>query len=332
MDTSKKITLKGLWHVLKQAGSGFVDNKITKLSASLAYYTIFSLGPLLMVIIYLANIFWRKEAIEGLLYEQIKEIVGSKAALQIQEIIKNAAVIGSNAFTAIIGFVTLIIGATSLFTEMQDSINMIWNLQVDSEKGWWVTLKNRLVSFSLVAGLAFMLLVSLIINGVVEGFMDKLEAFIPYGTVQLVYIGNLVITLLITTILFAIIFKVLPDAIIRWRDVAVGSLFTAVLFMLGRFGIAFYIGNSNPGSAYGTAGSLIILLLWIYYSAIILYFGAVFTKHYAVKYGCEIKPNDYAVTFQTIQVKSNKSTIQENENSANKNPSDGENETLGSTI
>ncbi|WP_158826787.1 YihY/virulence factor BrkB family protein [Mucilaginibacter lacusdianchii] len=308
-----KVTAKSIWQLLKQSGSGFVENSVTKLSASLAYYTIFSLGPMLMVVIYLSNILWRQEAIEGVLYGQIKDIVGDKAALQIQEIIRNASIAGNNTFTAIIGFVTLIIGATTIFAEIQDSINTIWRLKVDTDRGWWITLKNRLLSFSLVVSLAFLLLVSLIINGVVEGFMGRLETIFPHVTVILVYVANLIITLVVTASLFAIIFKVLPDAVIRWRDVAVGALFTAILFMLGRFAIAFYIGNSSPGSAYGTAGSVIILLLWIYYSAIILYFGAVFTKCYALAFGREIRPNDYAVTIQIIQVKSNKNSLQENE-------------------
>lgn len=305
-----------IWEILKETGAGFVKDKVPKLSGSLAYYTIFSLGPMLMVVIYLSDLFWRKEAIEGVLYGQIKEIVGNKAALQIQEIIKSAAISRDNTLTAVIGFVTLLIGATSVFAEIQDSINMIWKVMVDPNRGWWVTVKNRLISFSLVVSLAFLLLVSLIINGLVEGFMAELQRMLPHVTVVLVYLANLLVSLVITTSLFAIIFKVLPDAVIRWRDVFVGALVTALLFLLGRFGIAFYITHSHPGSAYGTAGSIIILLLWIYFSAFILYFGAEFTKCYALKFGQEIKPNDYAITVQTIHIKSKKSIQQtEKENS-----------------
>lgn len=288
-------------------------DKVTKLSASLAYYTIFSLGPMLIVIIYLLDLFWAKEAIEGRIYGQIKELVGDSAALQIQDIIKNAAVSGSNTLAAIIGFVTLIIAATTVFAEIQDSINTIWKLKAKAEKGWLIMLKSRLLSFSLVVGLGFLLLVSLTVNALVEGLMDKLKQIFPQITVVLVYIFNLIITLLITSSLFAIIFKVLPDAVIRWKDVAVGAIFTAMLFMIGKFGITFYIGSSNVSSAYGTAGSLVILLLWIYYSSIILYFGAEFTKSYALTYGHEIRPNEYAVIVQTVQVESRKQTLQENE-------------------
>ncbi|MEJ7829272.1 MAG: YihY/virulence factor BrkB family protein, partial [Segetibacter sp.] len=196
---------------------------------------------------------------------------------------------------------------------IQDSINTIWKLKAKAEKGWLIMLKSRLLSFSLVVGLGFLLLVSLTVNALVEGLMDKLKQIFPQVTVILVYIFNLIITLLITSSLFAIIFKVLPDAVIRWKDVAVGAIFTAMLFMIGKFGITFYIGSSNVSSAYGTAGSLVILLLWIYYSSIILYFGAEFTKSYALTYGHEIRPNEYAVIVQTVQVESRKQTLQENE-------------------
>jgi membrane protein len=308
-----KVTLKEMLQVLKQAGGNFMKDKVPKLSASLAYYTIFSLGPMLIVIIYLTNLIWKKEAIEGRIFGQIRELVGDNAALQIQEIIKNASISESNTLAAIIGFVTLIIAATTLFAEIQDSINTIWNLKAKTEKGWLIMLKNRLLSFSLVVSLGFLLLVSLVINSLVEGLMDRLQVVFPQITVVLLYVVNLVLTLLITSSLFAIIFKVLPDAIIRWKDVAVGAIFTAILFMVGKFGITFYIGSSDIGSAYGTAGSLVILLLWVYYSSIILYFGAEFTKAYSVKFGSEILPDKYAVIVQTIQVESKKRSVQENE-------------------
>lgn len=307
------MAVKGIWDLLKQTGVGFIENNVLKLSASLAYYTVFSLGPMMMIVIFLSNLFWRQEAIEGVVYGQIKDLVGDKAALQIQQIIKNAAISGRSTSAATIGFMTLLIGATTIFAEIQDSINTIWKLKAKPEKGWLILLKNRLLSFSLVVSMSFLLLVSLIINGLVEGFMTRLQEMFPYIAIIVIYVVNLFITLLITSLLFAIIFKVLPDALIRWKDVAVGAVFTAILFMLGRFGIAFYIGSTNPGSAYGTAGSIIILLLWIYFSAIILYFGAVFTKCYALKYGQEIRPNEYAVTIQTTQVESGKASVQENE-------------------
>ena len=308
-----RLTPKGLGLVLKSAGSGFIKDNVPKLSAALAYYTIFSMGPMLVVIIFLANLFLGQQAAEGTIYEQAKDLVGDQAAIQIQEIIKNATLSGASNIAAIIGFTTLFIGATTVFSEIQDSVNLIWRLKVKAKRGWLKMLINRLLSFSLVVGLGFILLVSLFINTLVEGMMGRLQELFPKRSVQLIYISNLFITLFIISILFAIIFKVLPDAIIRWKDVAVGALVTAILFMIGKFGITFYINRSNIGSAYGAAGSLAVLFVWVYYSAMILYYGAEFTKCYAIKYGAEIRPNEYAVIFQTVQVESKKHSIQENE-------------------
>jgi len=279
-----------------------MDDRVLKLSAALAYYTVFSLGPMFIVILFLTDVTLGKEAIEGRVYGQIAGLVGSEAAVQIQEMIRNSALSNKSNLAAIIGGITLIVGATGVFAEIQDSINMIWGLKAKSKKGWLRMIINRLLSFSIVVSLGFLLLVSLIINGVLEGFMDHLKTMFPNLAVVAVYIINLVITFGVTTVLFAIIFKVLPDAKIRWKDVMVGSMATAVLFMLGKFAITFYIGSSNIGSTYGAAGSLVVLLVWVYYSSLILYFGAEFTKAYAAKYGSRILPNDYAVWIKQVEV------------------------------
>jgi membrane protein len=313
-----KLTLGGIGEVLKKAGAGFMKDKVPKLSASLAYYTIFSMGPMLVVVIFLINLFLGRQAAEGTIYEEAKGLVGDQAAIQIQEIIRNAALSGANNLAAIIGFATLLIGATTVFSEIQDSINSIWKLKVKAKKGWLRMLINRLRSFSLVISLGFILLVSLAFNTLVEGFMDRLQELFPRRSVNIIYIVNLLLTLFIISTLFAIIFKVLPDAIIRWRDVAVGAFFTALLFMIGKFGITFYINNSDVGSTYGAAGSLAVLFVWVYFSSMILYFGAEFTKAYAVKYGAEIRPDEYAVIIQTVQVESKKSSVQENEEDTEK--------------
>lgn len=310
-----KVSIKGVWELLKDAGAGFRKHKVLKLSASLAYYTIFSIGPTLLVAIFFADLFWGRQAIDGTIYKQMSGLVGKETALQIQDIIKNASVTGNN-FTAIIGFVTLIIAATTVFSEMQDSINGIWNLKVKEGSGWLRTLKNRLVSFSVTAGLGFLLLVSLLINSLLDGFMSQLQLMFPHIAILFVYVVNIFITLGVVALLFAIIFKVLPDAIITWKDVLAGSLFTAVLFMIGKFCITIYVNNSNLGNTYGSAGSLVILLLWVYYSSVILYFGAEFTKAYALRYGSVIRPKDYAVTIQTVQVESSENSIQQNEESS----------------
>jgi len=312
----KKITSKGMWEVLKNAGKGFIKDKVPKLSGSLAYYTIFSLGPMLLVIIFLANIFLRQSAIEGTIVSQLRGLIGNGAAIQIQEIIKNASVNSNSTFAAVAGFVTLFIGATSVFTEIQDSLNMMWNLKLKESTGWWKLLLSRIISFSIVVALGFLLLVSLVVNGLLEELMQRLQQLLPNTNLHLIYLINLVTTLLVTTFLFGMVYKVLPDAHIKWKDVAVGAVFTAVLFMIAKFGITLYIGKSNIGSSYGAAGSLVVLLLWIYFSSMIFYFGAEFTKAYAIKYGGDIRPNKYTVTVQTVTVESHKKSVQENEQNA----------------
>lgn len=308
-----KFTFKGLWQVLKDSFTGFSEDKITKLSGSLAYYTVFSLGPLLIVIIFLCSMFFGREAIEGTIYSQMAEFVGKDTAAELQQIIKNAAISGKGTIPAIIGFVTLLIGATTVFAEIQDSINSIWGIKPKPKKGWVKMLMNRLLSFSVIISLGFLLLVSLGVTAIIEALSNRLKNALPDVTVVVFYIVNLVVSFIVITLLFGVIFKVLPDAKIKWKDVIAGAVATALLFMLGKFAISFYIGKSDVGSTYGTAGSLVILLLWVYYSSIILYFGAEFTKAYAVKFGEPIHPTQYAVTMRQVEVEEGKESIQEKE-------------------
>lgn len=310
----KKITLKGLWEVLKNSFNGFFDNKVLKLSASLAYYTIFSLGPLLIVILYLCGKFLGREAIEGGIYREMENFVGSDTALQLQQIIKNAAISGQSGISAVIGIITLLIGATTVFAEIQDSINSIWGLKPKPGKNtWWQMVKIRLLSFGVIGSLGFLLLVSLGVSALLEGLNERLIQKFPEVAVIVFYVLNIFISFAVISILFGVIFKVLPDAKIKWRDVMAGSIATALLFMLGKFGISFYISKTNIGSTYGTAGSLVVLMVWIYYSSTILYFGAEFTKAYAIKFGSSIYPNSYAVIATTVEVEQGKKTVQQGE-------------------
>jgi membrane protein len=324
-----KISPKKIWNALKASFKGFGDDKVTKLSASLAYYTVFSLGPLLIVIIYLCSIFFGREAIEGTINDQIQSFVGRDAALQMQEIIKNAYVSGEGTVAAIIGFVTLLVGATTVFAEIQDSINSIWGLKPKPNKaGWWILIKNRLLSFSVIVSLGFLLLVSLAVTAVIEGLMNRLQAMFPDVAVIIVYIVNLVVTLCVITLLFGVIFKVLPDAKMKWRDVLSGAIATAILFMIGKFAITFYIGQSNVGGTYGAAGSLVILLVWVYYSSIILYFGAEFTLAYSRELGHKIEADEYAVWEKGPAIAGAKAEIQPEEITQNKKKVPGAHTTL----
>ena len=288
-------TFKTIFKLLKITFVQFINDRGLKLSASLSYYTVFSLAPLLLLLISLAGFFFGKEAIQGRIFGEINGLIGNQAALQIQEIIKNMELSGKTNTALVIGFITLIIGATSVFGEIQDSINMIWKVKVKPKRGWVKILKDRLLSSSLIIGLGFLLIVTFMVNGVLLSLNDWMKSYFPNITLVLFQVINVVISFAVITLLFGVIFKVLPDVKIAWKDVRVGAFFTACLFMLGRFLIGIYIEKSETGLAYGAAGSLIIILVWVYYTAAILYIGAEFTRAYVDFKGSKIEPATYAV-------------------------------------
>lgn len=290
----KGFSLKLAGKAFKDAFGAFGQDKITKLSASLAYFTVFSLAPLLIVMISVFGFFFGREALQGQVDDQIAGLIGAEAATQVQEMLKNAAISGEGPLATTIGIVTLLIGATGVFAEIQDSINTIWGLKSKPKVGILKILKDRLLSFGMIGSLGFLLLVSLMVSTVVEGLSETLSSYVPSVTAVLFYILNILLTITIITSLFAVIFKVLPDAKIAWKQVLPGAFVTAILFMIGKFAIGFYVSKSEIGSTYGAAGSLIVLLVWIYYSSIILYFGAEFTKFYVFDGGGKVVPNHYA--------------------------------------
>ncbi len=293
---------KGFWQVLKQAGIEFSNDNAIKLSASLSYYTVFSIAPMLVVIISVCAIFFGKEAIQGEVYGQINGLIGKEAAIQVQDLIMNVQLSNKSFIASAIGVVTLLIGATGIFIEMQDSINFIWAIKAKPKKGWLKYITNRLISFALIGSLGFLLLVSLAINAVLDALFNRIERIFPDITAYLMYGANIVVVLIVISTLFAIIFKVLPDGKLGWKEAFVGAGFTSVLFLIGKSLIGLYLSTSDVASAYGSASSLIILLLWVYYSSVILYFGAEFTKVYAALFGNKIIPNDYAVLVEKTEV------------------------------
>lgn len=290
----------------------FLDDKVLKLSAALAYYTIFSLPSMLIIIIGLCGTFYGKEAVEGKIFFQIDHLVGAQAALEVQNIIKGTVKNHDTFVATVIGIVTLLLGATGMFGEIQDSINMIWGLKTKPEKGFIKLLLNRVISFSMIIILGFILLVSLLLNILLEAFFSRLQRHFSAELISGLYMIDQLIIFGIITLLFAFIFKVLPDAKILWKDVWTGALVTTVLFILGKFVIGYYLTSTAQISAYGTAGSLIIILLWVYYSAIILYFGAEFTQVYARHHGRAIEPNKYAVWIEKDIVEKRYNTQIEN--------------------
>jgi len=295
-----KSLMKKFWQALKISFSEFNKDNGLKLSASLAYYTIFSIPPLLIIIISLSGFFFGQEAIEGKVYSQIAGLVGSAPALQVQEAIKNSALSVKSQMAHVISIVILLLAATGVFAEIQDSINIIWGLRTKPKKHLLKLLLNRLMSFSMIATMGFILLVSLMVSSLLELLSDKLLHAFPEVTIYVAYAINVLILFAVISLLFATIFVILPDGKIKWRHVRMGAYFTAFLFMVGKFAIGFYLGKSHIATIYGAAGSLIIILIWVYYSSIILYFGAEFTHVYALLHGHKIRPNDYAVSIEKI--------------------------------
>jgi membrane protein len=285
--------------IIKEVFKEFSADNIVKYSASLAYYTIFSIAPLLVVITTSFGFLFGKEAMQGQVYEQINNFVGSKAAIQIQEIIKNIHLSGDSFFATVISIIVLVIGATSIFGEIQDSINKIWGLRIKSHKVWWKLILTRLLSFSLILSIGIIMILTLLLNAAVAAFGKFIGKFIAGYSIYFIQIVDSLLSFAVVAFLFALIFKILPDAKIRWRDVLFGGFITGILFTIGRLGISFYVTKSNITSLYGAAGSIIILMVWVYYSSIILYLGAEFTKVYAELYGKNILPNEYAEWVRT---------------------------------
>lgn len=295
--------------LLGESFKGFRDYRFTKLAGSLAFSTVFSMGPLLVVIISLCGLFLKQEAIEGEVQGVLGQFMGEDTASQLQDMIRNASLGDKSKTALIIGILTLFIGATTMFAEIQSSVNYIWGLKPKPKKGLWKFLRDRVLSFSVIISLGFLLLVSLVISGIIDAVLNQLRARYPDSTVVLFFIVNIVFTIGVSLLIFAVIFKVLPDAKIRWKDVFVGALVTALLFQLGKFGLSFYISKSNVGSTYGAAGSLVVMLVWVYISSIFLYLGANFTRLYALQYGGSIEATDFAVPTKEIELEDESGVI-----------------------
>lgn len=286
----------------RQVFKEFSGDDILKYSASLAYYTVFSLAPVLIVIISISGFLLGKEAIQGHVYGQIKGLVGENAAAQVQDIIKNIHLTGHSFFASVVSIIVLIIGATGIFGEIQDSLNKIWGLRVKTRKTWWKLILTRLLSFSLILSIGFVMMVSLLLNALISAFGNFLGRYFSEFSVIFIQLTDSVLTFIITTFLFSLMFKVLPDAKIKWKDVLIGGLVTSVFFTLGKLAIGYYLGRSDLATVYGAAGSIMIIMVWVYYSSVILYLGAEFTKVYAKLYGGKILPNEFSIWIKTEEI------------------------------
>jgi membrane protein len=290
-----KNTVNKIGYLLKETFSEFIADNGMKLSAALSYYTFFSLPPFLIIIISLCGFFFGPEAVRGEIFGQINGLVGKNAALQIQEILKNINLSDSNTFFTILGVIILFIGASGVFSEIQDSLNYIWAIKAKPKRGLVKFMYNRLMSFSMIGSVGFLLLVGLIISSLLDVLNKRLVEYFPLDAIYLLYVSNLLIVFIIVTLLFFLIFKTLPDGKVAVKDCIIGASFTAFLFMIGKFAIGAYLGNSTIVTAYGAAASIILILVWVYYSAIILFIGAEFTKVYAHTHGKKIIPKSYSV-------------------------------------
>lgn len=279
--------MKKLGALLWATANAWLDDKASLLGAAIAYYTIIALAPVLLLAIAVAGFIFGEEAAKKQLVQQIRDLVGDEGGQAVRTMLESAAQPGHGVLASVVGVLVLLFGAAGMFVQLQDALNSIWGVRPKPGRGVWKFFSDRFLSFSMVLGIVFLLLTTLIVSSV-------LAAIVPYidrwQTGILVYVSNEILSLLVVTLLFAMLFRFLPDVIIAWSDVWLGAAVTAVLFEVGKFLIGLYLGRSGVASAYGAAGSLVVLLVWLYYSAQIFLFGAEFTKIYARQRSSKIMP------------------------------------------
>ena len=300
---SGRSTVGMVIHLLKRTAVEWVEDKAPQLGAALAYYTVFSLAPLILVLLAIVGVLFRNDPAGAWskVTEQMGYFLDPSAMQVIQDIAQKASEPAKSVVATIIGFVLAIFGASGVFGQLQDALNTIWGLKAKPGAGIWGFLRARFLSFAMVGGICFLLLVSLVIEGVLKGLSQYLQGSVPGGATAALCI-YLIFDLVVVLLLFAMIFKYLPDAKIHWRDVWIGAALTAFLFLAGKWALGLYLGSGAAGSAYGAASSLITLLLWIYYSSQILLFGAEFTQVYADEFGSPVEPNEYAVRIEQKEI------------------------------
>jgi membrane protein len=282
-------------YVLKQAAWEWMEDQAPTLGAALAYYTVFSLAPLLIISISIAGLVFGREAAQGQIFDQLRGLLGDESGRAMQTMVQNASAEPATGLVAtLIGFATLLFGASGVFGQLQASLNTIWGVQPKPGRGVLGIIQDRVLSFGLILAVGFLLLVSLLLTAAIAFVGHRFGDMVP-GMEALAQILNSIFSMAVITLLFAMIFKFLPDARIAWHDVWIGALITAALFTVGKFALGLYLGKSGVGSSYGAAGSLIVLLLWVYYSSQIVFFGAEFTQVYANRFGSRVAPSSNAV-------------------------------------
>jgi membrane protein len=295
---SKRSSHPGLlgeaWSVVKATATDWIDDDAPRLAAALAYYALLSLAPLIVLSLAIAGLAFDEEAARGGIASELGGLVGESGAAAIESIVANAKAPAAGIVSSILGVLVLLFGASGVFGELESALNTIWEVKPRPGRGLKGLLRDRLFSFAMVMGVAFLLLVSLVVSAVLSALGRFLSSALPGGEV-LWQALNFCLSLAVVTALFALIFKLVPAAKIAWHDVWIGALVTALLFTLGKFLIGLYLGKSGISSAYGAAGSLVLLVVWVYYSASILLFGAEFTQVFAKRFGSRIEPDEGAV-------------------------------------
>lgn len=284
-----KSAMKKLWQLLRQTISASLEDKVPKLGASLAFYTALSIAPLLVIALGIAGYFLGEQAARGEISRQLDLLIGEQGGKAIQDMIASARQPSTGTIATILSLATLIFGATGVFGEIQGSLNTIWGVQPKTGGSILRFIRDRFLSFAMVMGIIFLLLVSLVVSTVLATIGTLIKDF-PMSIVWSAHATNLVVSFAVITLLFAMMFKLLPDVQMAWKDVWLGAAITALLFTIGKFAIGMYLGHSGMASSYGVAGSFVVLLVWVYYSAQILYLGAELTKVYANHYGSKIIP------------------------------------------
>ena len=296
----RKNKFRVAFKIIKETFGGFIDDNVMRLSASLAYATLFSIIPLFSLLITIGVLL--QIDLANQLYAQLEPIVGPKIIDALREILNNAEKADASSFATVISIGVTVFGATTVFAEIQSSLNTIWGIKAVPRKSWLKYLKNRLLSFSIILIFAFILLITFTITNLITEISNRIIANNPNVAESLIKIIGILINIAVTTTIFAFIFKLLPDAKIKIRDVAIGAAVTTILLLVGQWGISLYIGFANIETVYGAAAFMAIFITWIYYSAIIIYTGAEFTKAWANELGGKIFPDEYAVATKTIEI------------------------------
>lgn len=282
------------WSLLRQTFTEWSDDKAPQLGAALAFYTALSIAPLLVIALAVSAFFLGDEAAQGKIISELQTIVGPEGGKAIEDMVANANQPTTGSIAAALSIVTLLFGASGVFGQLQSALNDIWNVKPKPGRGLWGMLRDRFLSFAMVLGVAFLLLVSLVITAGLAAVGNAANV-LPDSMAWMGQALNFAVSLLVITVLFALMFKYLPDVKIGWRDVWLGAIVTALLFAAGKFAIGLYLGHSSMTSSYGVAGSFVVLLVWTYYSAQIFFFGAELTQVYANRHGARIVPSDDAV-------------------------------------